>query len=66
MPVSWQMAPSPSAAWSMFSAMIVSACADCVPGGFGPERGLHRGAHVGREVGGRLDDEFEDAAEEFW
>src|SRR5258706_16082093 len=26
------MAPSPSAAWSMFCAMIVSACDDCVPG----------------------------------
>ena len=31
MPVSWQMAPSPSAARSMFCAMIASACADCVP-----------------------------------
>ncbi len=33
MPVSWQIAPSPSAAWSMFCAMIVSACADWVPAG---------------------------------
>ena len=33
MPVSWQIAPSPSAAWSMFCAMIVSACADRVPPG---------------------------------
>ena len=32
MPVSWQIAPSPLAARSMFCAMIVSACADCVPG----------------------------------
>ena len=33
MPVSWHIAPSPSAAWSMFSAMIRSACADRVPPG---------------------------------
>ena len=32
MPVSWQIAPSPEAAWSMFCAMIVSACDDRVPG----------------------------------
>ena len=31
MPVSWQIAPSQSAAWSMFCAMIDSACADWVP-----------------------------------
>ena len=31
-PVSWQMAPSPSAAWSMFCAMMASACAERVPG----------------------------------
>ncbi len=31
MPVSWQMAPSPSAAWSMFWAMIFSAWAERVP-----------------------------------
>ena len=31
MPVSWQIAPSQSAAWSMFCAMIESACADWVP-----------------------------------
>ena len=57
MPVSWQMAPSPSAARSMFCAMIVSACADCVPAVFARHRHLHRRAHVGRQVGGRLDDE---------
>ena len=33
MPVSWQIAPSPSAARSMFCAMIDSAWADCVPAG---------------------------------
>ncbi|MNC99435.1 hypothetical protein D3C83_177260 [compost metagenome] len=33
MPVSWQMAPSVFTARSMFCAMMVSACADCVPGG---------------------------------
>ncbi|MCK7478295.1 MAG: hypothetical protein M0C28_13485 [Candidatus Moduliflexus flocculans] len=33
MPVSWQMAPSSSAAWSMLTAMIVSACSDRVSGG---------------------------------
>ena len=31
MPVSWQIAPSASAARSIFSAMIVSACAERVP-----------------------------------
>ena len=31
MPVSWQMAPSPSAAWSMFCAMMVSAWAEREP-----------------------------------
>jgi hypothetical protein len=31
MPVSWQIAPSPSAARSMFCAMIASAWPDCVP-----------------------------------
>ena len=36
MPVSWQMAPSPSAARSMFCAMIVSACAGRVPAGSAP------------------------------
>ena len=30
-PVSWQIAPSPYAAWLMFSAMIVSACPARVP-----------------------------------
>ena len=33
MPVSWQIAPSPSAARSMFCAMIVSACDDRVAAG---------------------------------
>jgi hypothetical protein len=32
MPVSWQIAPSPSAAWATFWAMIASAWADWVPG----------------------------------
>src|SRR5439155_24013497 len=32
-PVSWQIAPSPSAARSMFCAMMVSACDDLVPSG---------------------------------
>ena len=32
-PVSWQIAPSPSTARSMFCAMIVSACAARVPAG---------------------------------
>ncbi len=32
MPVSWQMAPSTSAAWSMFWPMMASACAARVPG----------------------------------
>src|ERR1035437_6028241 len=31
-PVSWQMAPSSSAAMSMFDRMMSSACEDCVPG----------------------------------
>ncbi len=35
-PVSWQMAPSPAAAWSMFSAMMASACDDWVPAGSSP------------------------------
>ena len=33
MPVSWQMGPSSAAAWSMFCAMMVSACAERVPPG---------------------------------
>jgi hypothetical protein len=33
MPVSWQIAPSQSAAWSMFCAMMFSACPDCVAEG---------------------------------
>ena len=33
MPVSWQMGPSSAAAWSMFCAMIVNACAERVPPG---------------------------------
>ena len=51
MPVSWQIAPSPSAARSMFCAMIVSACAGARAGRLGVERVLHRRAHVGRQVG---------------
>src|SRR5436309_1650264 len=33
MPVSWQIAPSPFEARSMFSAMMFSACAERVPAG---------------------------------
>src|SRR5678810_579600 len=50
MPVSWQIAPSPSDARSMFCAMIVSA---------GDERVLHRRAHVGRQIGRGADDELQ-------
>ena len=64
MPVSWQMAPSPSAARSMFCAMIVSACDGARAGRLGAERRLHRRAHVGRQVGRGPDDELEDAVEE--
>ena len=64
MPVSWQIAPSPSAAWSMFCAMIVSACAERVPSGSASMATLHRRAHVGRQIGRGLDDEVEHAVEE--
>ena len=65
-PVSWQIAPSPSAAWSMFSAMIVSACADWVPAGSLPSAAFIAARTSGAKIGGRLDDELEDAAEECW
>ena len=64
MPVSWQMAPSPSTARSMFCAMIVSACDGARAFGLGAERRLHGGAHVGRQIGRGSDDELKDAVEE--
>ncbi len=49
MPVSWQMAPSPSAAWSMFWATIVRACADREPASSWPKAPLT----AARTSGGR-------------
>ena len=65
MPVSWQMAPSPSTARSMFCAMIVSAWPDRVPSGSATSA-AHRRAHVGRQIGRGPDDELKDAVEEGW
>ena len=53
-PVSWQIAPSQSAAWSMFSAMIVRACEAWVPGGSVPSAAFM----AARTSGGRSVDVF--------
>ena len=64
MPVSWQIGPSHEAAWSMFCAMIVSACPPRVCAGSARDRGAHRRAHVGRQIGGGSRDQFDHAVEE--
>ena len=64
MPVSWQIAPSPSAARSMFSAMIVSACEERVPAGSACKRGLHRRANIRRQVRGCPDNQLKNAFKE--
>ena len=64
MPVSWQIAPSPFAARSMFCAMIVSACAERVPGDLRRARLAHGRSHVWRQIGRGLHDEIQDRVEQ--
>ena len=63
MPVSWQIGPSSSAAMSMFEAMMLSACEDCVPGVSSWIANAHRRAHIRRQIGGGLGDQFEQAVQ---